>query len=177
MWRTISLFDIYYINPYNYIPKDRAPFVYKFSLNITTNFNRKAMRINSPSRNLTAMTGLESFIIFSHFIIFYGRQLSLSSKIFNIIFSSKWAITEFRAVQKSEYQVSEGDFWSALTDVFRTNLVAGIDSAEDIETENIVDCGVSCSSLQAEWSTLIGPDRPRYSALIFFLALYLLLLW
>ena len=44
--------------------------------------------------------------------------------------------------------------------VFRTNLVASIDSAVDIETENIVDCGVSCSSLQAEWSTLIGPDRP-----------------
>ena len=33
--------------------------------------------------------------------------------------------------------------------VFRTNLVSSIDSAADIATEDIVDCGVSCSSLQS----------------------------
>ena len=51
-------------------------------------------------------------------------------------------------------------------DVFRTNLVASLDSAADIETENIVDCGVSCSSLQVvlslvqllHYCALIGRD-------------------
>ena len=67
------------------------------------------------------------------------------------------------------------DYWSALVkifsfqylqNIFRTNLVASLDSAADIETENIVDCGVSCSSLQVvlslvqllHYCTLISRD-------------------